>query len=51
MKLKQLESALQQVETFENPKLNFEQYITTPHLGDYHFWKINFFVCLLYLYI
>jgi rRNA N6-adenosine-methyltransferase METTL5 len=33
MKLKQLESALQQVETFKNPKLNYEQYITTPHLG------------------
>ena len=33
MKLKQLESALQQVKTFKNPKLNFEQYITTPHLG------------------
>jgi predicted RNA methylase len=34
MKLKQLESALQQVDSFENAKLNYEQYITTPHLAS-----------------
>lgn len=33
MKLKELESHLQQVETFTDPKLHLEQYITTPHLA------------------
>jgi predicted RNA methylase len=34
MKLKELESYLQQMETFSDPKLHFEQYITTPHLAS-----------------
>lgn len=34
MKLKQLESALSEVKSFENAKLNYEQYITTPHLAS-----------------
>jgi len=33
MKLKQLESNLQQVEEFENPKLLLEQYPTRPHIA------------------
>lgn len=34
MKLKELETHLQEVETFPEPKLHFEQYITTPHLAS-----------------
>lgn len=35
VKLKKLESILQEVETFSNPKVHLEQYPTTPHLsGD-----------------
>jgi predicted RNA methylase len=34
MKLKELESYLQQMETFSDPKLQYEQYITTPHLAS-----------------
>ena len=33
MKLKHLESALQDLEIFEDPKVNLEQYPTTPHLA------------------
>jgi len=33
MKLKQLESNLQQVEEFENPKILLEQYPTRPHIA------------------
>ncbi|XP_072300524.1 rRNA N(6)-adenosine-methyltransferase METTL5 [Eucyclogobius newberryi] len=33
MKLKELESCLQQVETFESPKVLFEQYPTSPHIA------------------
>eukprot|EP00961_Rhodomonas_salina_P223709 3024965-Rhodomonas_salina.3 len=33
MKLKQLEMALQDVDVFEQPKINLEQYPTTPHLA------------------
>lgn len=33
MKLKELESRLQQVDTFEKPKLQLEQYITTPEIA------------------
>lgn len=37
MKLKELESCLQQVDVFEEPKILFEQYPTRPHLaGDDH---------------
>ncbi|CAF0851798.1 unnamed protein product [Brachionus calyciflorus] len=34
MKLKELESHLQEIETFTDPKLYLEQYITTPHLAS-----------------
>ncbi len=34
MKLKELESNLQNVQAFSNAKLNYEQYITTPHLAS-----------------
>jgi predicted RNA methylase len=34
MKLKELESQLQNVKSFANAKLNYEQYITTPHLAS-----------------
>lgn len=33
MKLKELESYLQQVDTFETPKIQLEQYPTTPHIA------------------
>lgn len=33
MKLRQLECALQEVKTFENPKVQFEQYPTPPHIA------------------
>lgn len=33
MKLKELESCLQQVDTFESPKILLEQYPTTPHIA------------------
>lgn len=37
MKLKELESCLQQVDVFEEPKIIFEQYPTSPHIaGDDH---------------
>ena len=36
MKLKQLESWLEDVDVFENPKVKLEQYPTTPHIaGEY----------------
>lgn len=33
MKLKELESCLQQVDVFEEPKILLEQYPTTPHIA------------------
>lgn len=33
MKLKELESCLQQVDVFEEPKIFLEQYPTTPHIA------------------
>uniref|UniRef100_H2ZQD2 Uncharacterized protein n=1 Tax=Ciona savignyi TaxID=51511 RepID=H2ZQD2_CIOSA len=33
MKLRQLEIALQDIQTFQNPKIHLEQYVTTPHLA------------------
>ncbi|TNN36677.1 Methyltransferase-like protein 5 [Liparis tanakae] len=33
MKLKELESCLQQVDTFEEPKILLEQYPTSPHIA------------------
>ena len=35
MKLRDLESHLQQVEVFEKPKVLLEQYPTRPHIGWY----------------
>lgn len=60
LKLKELESCLQQVDTFENPKLLLEQYPTRPHIagrGDPHhcflfyyfintFYSKSFFYCI-----
>lgn len=33
MKLKHLQCALEEIETFENPKIELEQYTTTPHIA------------------
>lgn len=33
MKLKELESCLQQVDVFEEPKILLEQYPTSPHIA------------------
>ena len=41
MKLKELESYLQQVETFESPKVNLEQYATTPHIASHMLYTID----------
>jgi predicted RNA methylase len=41
MKLKELQSRLEQVETFEKPKLHYEQYITTPHLASQIVYNID----------
>lgn len=44
MKLKELESCLQQVDVFEEPKILFEQYPTSPHIaGDDHRWTYSSF--------
>lgn len=44
MKLKELESFLQQVDVFEDPKIIFEQYPTSPHIaGDDHRWTYSNF--------
>lgn len=43
MKLKELESHLQLAETFKQPKLLLEQFITTPHLASqilFYFFKL-----------
>lgn len=41
MKLKELESYLQQVDTFESPKVNLEQYATTPHIASHMLYTID----------
>ena len=41
MKLKELESALQQVDSFENPKVALEQYATTPHIASHMLYTID----------
>lgn len=44
MKLKELESCLQQVDVFEEPKILLEQYPTTPHIaGNVTTWDV---ICL-----
>lgn len=41
MKLKEFESYLQQVDSFEAPKIHLEQYITTPHLASRILYEID----------
>ena len=41
MKLKELEGHLQQVKTFNQPKLHLEQFITTSHLASQILFHIN----------
>jgi predicted RNA methylase len=41
MKLKELEQNLQQVNDFEKPKIQLEQYITTPHLASRILFEID----------
>ena len=35
MRLKELEGYLQQLDTFESPKVHLEQYATTPHIASH----------------
>lgn len=51
MKLKELESYLQQVDVFEEPKILFEQYPTSPHIAGNHRWTSNSSVFLPYFYL
>lgn len=41
MKLKELESYLQQVDVFEKPKIELEQYPTTPHIASHMLYTID----------
>ena len=41
MKLKQLESILQQIDTFASPKAELEQYATTPHIASHMLYTID----------
>ncbi|XP_068683834.1 rRNA N6-adenosine-methyltransferase METTL5-like isoform X1 [Montipora capricornis] len=41
MKLKELEGYLQQVDGFENPKVNLEQYPTTPHIAAHMLYTMD----------
>ena len=41
MKLKELESCLQQIDTFEAPKVYLEQYATTPHIASHMLYTID----------
>ena len=41
MKLKELEGYLQQVEVFDNPKVELEQYPTTPHIAAHMLYTIE----------
>ena len=41
MKLKQLESTLQQIDTFASPKVELEQYATTPHIASHMLYTID----------
>jgi hypothetical protein len=49
MKLKELESHLSNVENFSNAKEYLEQYMTTPHLGNFflNYRFISFFFVFL----
>lgn len=46
LKLKELESCLQQVDVFENPKLLLEQYPTRPHIAGKFY--SSFLSCTVY---
>ena len=41
MKLKQLEGLLQNLDVFEKPKVNLEQYPTTPHIASHMLYTID----------
>lgn len=41
MRLKELESYLQQVEVFDKPKVELEQYPTTPHIASHMLYTID----------
>ena len=41
MKLKELESYLQQVEGFEEPKVHLEQYITSGHIASHMLYTMD----------
>ena len=41
MRLKELEGYLQQVDVFENPKVDLEQYPTTPHIAAHMLYTID----------
>ncbi len=41
MKLKKLEGHLQLLDTFDEPKLNLEQYATTPHIAAHMLYTID----------
>lgn len=41
MKLKQLESYLQQVDGFDDPKINLEQYVTSGHIASHMLYTID----------
>lgn len=41
MRLKELESYLQQVDVFEKPKVELEQYPTTPHIASHMLYTID----------
>ena len=41
MKLKELESTLQQIDSFEKPKIALEQYATTPHIASQMLYMID----------
>ena len=41
MRLKELEGYLQQVDGFENPKVDLEQYPTTPHIAAHMLYTMD----------
>jgi len=51
MKLKELESHLSNVENFSDAKEYLEQYMTTPHLGNFHFKLSNYFSPFFFLFL
>lgn len=54
MKLKELESCLQQVDVFDEPKILLEQYPTSPHIAGEvttcdHRRGVFFIVCIVFI--